>query len=96
LPKALEAGFKLQRYGAPFAGGWMQWPLKWLTPVQIAMNVYDTLTAFNAAMERFSEMNGKARADAERKWMAKNGRLVQRALAIQRLRDELENDGNGN
>jgi hypothetical protein len=64
----------------------MTWPLKWFRPVQTALNTYDTLTAVNRAM---SHMEG----DALRKWQSENGRLIETALDIQRMRDELESDG---
>jgi hypothetical protein len=73
----------MEKYGPPFAGGWMSWPLSWFRPVQTALNAYDTLTAVNRAM---SHLEG----DALRKWQGENGRLIETALAIQRLRDELE------
>lgn len=64
----------------------MQWPARWLLPAEVALNVYDTLRAVNQAM---------ANLDGERlsKWNAENGRLLKTALAIQKLRDGLENDG---
>lgn len=84
MPKELRDGFRMQRYGAPYSGGWMHWPVKWLLPVETALNVYDTLTAVNTAMSRLS---GEQLAS----WQAENSRIVKSALEITRLRDELEN-----
>jgi len=76
----------MERYGAPFAGGFMQWPLKWLRPVETAMNVYQTLTAVNSAMKR---MEGEALT----KWKTDNARSVRMAVDIERLRAAMDEDG---
>jgi hypothetical protein len=86
IPGALHDAFRLEKYGAPFAGGWTTWPLKWFMPVQIASNTYDTLTAVNRAMSRLD-------GEALDKWRSENGRLINAALTIQQIRDELEQDG---
>jgi len=64
----------------------MRWPLKWLRPVETALNTYHALYTVQTAMQRLD-------GDALAKWNSENSRTVQAALAIQQLRDELENDG---
>lgn len=73
----------MSRYGAPFAGGWMTWPLRWLHPVETALNVYDTMSAVTSAMSRL-------KGDDLDKWNSENARLSRSALAINRLRDAME------
>lgn len=75
----------MERYGAPYSGGWMSWPLRWLTPVETALNVYNTLRAVNDAMSRLE-------GDALYEWQTRNKRVVQSALDIQAIRDEVEGD----
>lgn len=77
----------MKRFGAPFGGGWMNWPLRWLLPVELALNVYETLTAVGWAM---SNLEG----DSLTRWQAENTRLTKAALEIQNMRDgiETEND----
>jgi len=74
----------MQRYGPPFAGGYRQWPLRWLKPVSTALNVYEVLTAFNRATSRLKGADLAA-------WKNENNRLVKAALDIERVRAELEN-----
>ncbi len=76
MPKELKWGLRLERYGAPFDGGWMSWPVRWLYPVETALYVYQVLTAVKRAM---STLDG----DALDKWQAQNGRLLEAALDIE-------------
>jgi hypothetical protein len=85
LPRPLRDGFRMQRLGAPFDGGWMKWPLRWLRPVETALNVYEILTAVGQAMSTLKE-------DRLEKWRQENQRLIKQSLDIQRVRDELESD----
>jgi hypothetical protein len=78
----------MQRYGAPYGGGWMEWPLKWLKPVETALNVYNALTAVNDATSRLE-------GDALVKWNERNKRTLQACLSIHAIREELENGDNG-
>lgn len=75
----------MERYGAPYSGGWMQWPLKWLRPVDTALNVYYTLKNVGDAM---SKLEGKALAE----WQGRNQRLLDAAAAIAAIRDDVEGD----
>ena len=72
--------------GAPWAGGWMQWPARWLIATETARSVYDTLTAVNRALNTLE-------GDALDTWRNENSRLLDAALAIERLRNEGEEDG---
>jgi hypothetical protein len=63
----------------------MEWPLKWFIPVEVALNVYHTLTAVNTAMSKLKD-------DALTKWQSENSRLIDAALHIQAIRDGVEND----
>jgi hypothetical protein len=74
----------MQRYGPPFAGGYRQWPLRWLKPVSTALNVYEVLTAFHRATSRL-------KGDDLAAWKNENKRLVKSALDIERIRSDLEN-----
>lgn len=78
----------MQRYGAPYSGGYRQWPLKWLTPVEAALNVYNALTAVNDAINRLE-------GEALEQWNQRNARTVQAALDIHAIRDELESNDDG-
>lgn len=73
----------MQRFGAPYSGGYYEWPLKWLIPVEMALTVYDNLTAVARALDT---MKGEALA----KWQSDNKRLLASVEAIQTIRDELE------
>ena len=86
MPPPLRDSFRLERFGAPYSGGWMTWPLRWLIPVETARNVFDTVSAVNRAM---SEYEG----DALDKWRQRNQRLIHAALAIEEIRSEAEADG---
>lgn len=89
LPQPLADAFRIEQYGPPFAGGWMEWPLKWLHPVETAHNVYRVLSEYTDAMNRYED-------DALQDWRKRNARLEKAALAIIRMRDELEgDDGDG-
>lgn len=81
LPGALRDAFRLERFGAPYAGGWMTWPARWLIPAETARGVYDAMTAVKRAM---SSLQG----DALEKWKADNAGAVKTALWAERLRDE--------
>ena len=61
----------------------MNWPAAWLLPVETALFVHDTLTAVNDA-------RGRLEGEALEKWTGRNARLVQAAMNIQAIRDELE------
>lgn len=63
----------------------MQWPLRWFKRVELALNVYDTLTTVNDAVSR---LEGKVLAD----WNSRNAKMVEAALNITAIRDELEAD----
>lgn len=78
----------MQRYGAPFNGGWMNWPISWLLPVELALHIHEVLTAVNDAV-------GRLEGDALEKWRGRNERLLQQALDIQAIRDELETADDG-
>jgi hypothetical protein len=86
MPTPLRNALRIERYGSPFSGGFMSWPLKWLIPVETALNVYNTLTAVNHAMNTYE---GEHLA----KWQTANARLVQSALDIQAIREEVEASG---
>lgn len=73
----------MQRYGAPFPNGWMNWPLRWLLPVETALHVYDVLTAVGDAMSRLE-------GEALEKWQARHERLCKQAVDIQAIREEAE------
>jgi len=78
----------MQRFGSPYEGGWKNWPAAWLLPVETALHVYETLTAVNDA-------RGRLEGDALEKWTARNARVVQAAMNIQAIRDEVEATGDG-
>lgn len=63
----------------------MQWPLKWVKRVELSLNVYDTLTAVNDAVSR---LEGKMLDE----WNKRNAKLVEAALNIVAIRDEMEAD----
>jgi len=65
----------------------MRWPLKWLRPVETALNVYQAMSSVTTAM-------GRLKGDALEQWNKENAKTVAAALAIQRLRDDLENGEN--
>jgi hypothetical protein len=85
MPEALRNGLRIERYGAPFDGGWMRWPLRWLIPVEAALNVYQTLSSVKRAMHTYSN-NPEALA----RWQEQNGRLLEAALDIEAIRNEEE------
>ena len=78
----------MQRYGAPFAGGWMNWPIRWLLPVELALHVHEVLTAVADAL-------GRLEGEALEKWQARNERLLKQALSYQAIREETEAAGDG-
>ena len=78
----------MQRYGAPYSGGWMQWPLRWLLPVETALNVYNALNAVNDATSRLE-------GAALEQWRQRNARTLEAALNIHAIRDELESGDDG-
>ena len=86
MPKPLKDAFRIQRYGPPVAGGWLNWPLRILIPAETALNVFETLTAVNNAMIR---MEG----DALARWQRQNAAVVRQALLIERIRSDVESDG---
>ena len=81
MPHALREGFRFKQFGAPYRGGYRDWPIRWFLPVETALNVYEVLTTVNRAM---SNMEG----DALAKWNSDNRRIVDAALAIQKVRDD--------
>lgn len=83
LPGALRDGWRMERFGAPFAGGWMAWPLRWVRRVELALNVYGALTTVGRAMSLYD-------GEALGKWQRENQRLVDAVAAIQRMRDEAD------
>lgn len=83
LPGALRDGWRMERFGAPFAGGWLSWPLRWVRRVEMALNVYGALTTVGRAMSMYeNDTNALA------KWQRENQRLVDAVAEIQRMRDE--------
>lgn len=54
--------------------------MRWFGPVETALNVYEVLTTVNRAM---SNMTG----EALEQWNRDNRRLIDAALAIQKVRD---------
>jgi hypothetical protein len=87
MPRALTNAIRLRRYGDPWAGGWMTWPVRWLIDVETAEDAYTALTEVNRAM---------ARLDGDRlaEWQRDNAGMVKRALAIEALlADEGAGDG---
>ena len=85
MPAPLRESFRAERFGAPYNGGYRQWPLRWLIPAETARNVYETLTAVQRAM---NEMEG----ESLNRWRERNPRLIAGALAIEALRADMEND----
>ena len=83
MPPPLRESYRAERFGAPYSGGYREWPLRWLIPTETARNVHDTLTAVQRAM---SDMKG----DALDKWRRRNPRLIKAALEIEEIRAELE------
>ena len=73
----------MQRYGAPYAGGWMNWPIRWLLPVELALHTYEVLSSVADAL-------GRLEGEALEKWQNRNERLLQQALDIQAIREEAE------
>jgi hypothetical protein len=57
----------------------MQWPLRWLRPVETALNVYNVMTAAQRGM--------KLEGEALKKWKKDNKRLLQAALDIEAIRN---------
>jgi hypothetical protein len=88
MPEALRNGLRIERYGAPFDRGWMHWPLRWLTPVETALNVYQTLSSVKRAMSNYSD-----NPEALKKWNERNSDIVQAALDIEAIRQEIEDNG---
>jgi hypothetical protein len=66
----------------------MEWPLKWLKPVETALNVYNALTAVNDATSRLE-------GAALEQWRQRNKRTLEAALNVHAIRDEMENGDNG-
>lgn len=78
----------MQRYGAPFAGGWLNWPARWLLPVEMALHVHEVLTAVADAMSRWE-------GEALDKWKERNERLIKQAFNYQAIRAEIEAGDDG-
>lgn len=78
MPRALVNAVRLKRYGEPWAGGWMVWPVKWVIEMETAEDAYTALTETNRAM---SKLDG----DALDEWRANHSHYVNRALEIETL-----------
>lgn len=85
MPRPLSNAVRLKRYGDPWPGGWMTWPLRWLLDAEQAEDAYTALTEVNRAMSR---LEGERLAE----WQAEHWRMVDKALEIERLLAEDEGD----
>lgn len=90
IPNALREGFRFERFGSPYNGGYRQWPYKWLMPVEMALSTYHALKAVNQANRAYK---GDPKGLAQ--WKSENERLVKYVLDVERLVAEQSESDNG-
>ena len=61
----------------------MNWPIRWLLPVELALHTYEVLSSVGDALARLE-------GEALEKWQNRNERLLQQALDIQAIREATE------
>jgi hypothetical protein len=86
MPRSLTNAIRLRRYGAPWEGGWMSWPVRWLIDTETAEDAYTALTEVNRAMSRLE-------GERLEEWQRDNAKMVRRALEIEALLDAETNEG---
>lgn len=85
MPRPLVNAVRMKRYGDPWPGGWMAWPVKWIMEVEMAEDAFTSLTEVSRAM---SQLDG----EALEKWRAAHPHYIETALKIETLlADEDEN-----
>lgn len=81
MPRPLANAARLKRYGDPWPGGWMSWPVRWLLDAEMAEDAYTALTEVNRAMRQYE-------GDRLIEWQRDNAQMVRRAMEIEALLDE--------
>lgn len=69
--------------------GYRQWPYVWFKRTETALNTYNALKSWHDANENY-----KDNSEGLRKWKARNGRLVQFVLSVERTIAELDEADN--
>ena len=77
-PKELIYAWRIEKWGPPWAGGWMKWPAGLMLKMTACLNVYNAVTgsrSFNGSLAEFASVNPDA---------------FERIVAITKLRQEVK------
>ena len=83
MPSELTDAFRIERWGQPDGGGWLDWPVQWTRAMETALNVYRAVRAYGDAL---ADYEGEALA----RWQERHGDIVAAVMRVERLREEID------
>lgn len=86
-PEELLDAFRIERWGPPVTGGWMEWPVRWMRRMEHALTAYRATVNWQQAISAYE-------GDDLQTWRDRNPETVRAVLWVEACLEQLdETDG---